>query len=217
MTSAPPYKILTTPPPRRSFPLPTSPESYFTGDLFDRLVLFLHKHCVTFTSIECVARGVDKAAALRDGPTLCVYVVQDDSVTRKPAQKKKEGYRRVKWNKGEERKELVVVKDGEADGGTHNGVGKGEETSDQEERSEGARGRNRQGEQHPGKQQTEELDHYVKEVARLFKKCQFAHEVPPEICFVEFVGVIIHEEPGRNTGTTGAWANGGVVGILRGS
>lgn len=135
---------------------------------------------------------------------------------RTPAQKK-EGDRRVKWNKGEERKESVVVKDWEADGGTHNGVGKGEETSDQEERSEGARGRNRQGGQHPGKQQTEELDHYVKEVARLFKKCQFAHEVPPEICFVEFVGVIIHEEPGRNTGTTGAWANGVVLGILRGS
>lgn len=137
-------------------------------------------------------------------------------MARRPARGKKEGDSRVKWNKGEERKELVVVK--EVEGETQNGVGKGEETSDQGEgQSEGARGRNRQGEQHLGKQQIEELDHYVKEVARLFKKCQFAHEVPPEICFVEFVGVVIHEEPGKNTGTTGAWANGGVMGLLRGS
>lgn len=145
-------------------------------------------------------------------------------MTRRLAQRKKEGDREVKWNEGEKMKRLAVVKEGEAEAEaeaeTQSGVGKGEETSDQEEegRSGGAHKRNRQGgEQHPKKQQSEELNHYVKEVARLFKKCQFAHEVPPEICFVEFVGIIIHEEPGRNSGTTGAWANGSVVGLLKGS
>lgn len=206
-------EILTTSPPRRSFPLPTSPESYFTGDLFDRFVLFLHKHCVTFTSIECVARGIDKATALRDGPTLCVYVVQNDSVTGGLAQRGNEGDEKVKKrNEGGMRKELVVKERKEAE--------EEAKVSDQErgwsEEVGGASEKHRQGE-HLGKQQTEELGHYAKEVAQVFKKCQFAREIPPEIRFVEFVGVVLHEDSGRNMGATGAWANTGVMGFLKGS
>lgn len=199
MASTPSCEILTTSPPRRSFPLPTSPESYFTGDLFDRFVLFLHKHCVTFTSIECVARGIDKATALRDGPTLCVYVVQNDSVTGRLVQRGNEGDEEVKKRKKAEEEAMAS----------------GQEREWSEEVG-GASEKHRQG-KHLGKQQTEELGHYAKEVAKVFKKCQFAREIPSEIRFVEFVGVILHEGPGRDMGATGAWANTGVMGFLRGS
>lgn len=222
MAPAPSYKVITASPPRRSFPLPTSPESYFTGDLFDRLVLFLHKHCVTFTSIECVARGIDKAAALRDGPTLCVYVVQNDSVAPRLARRVNEGDEGVKKNDGAGGGELVVVVK-EKGAGAQNGKEKERDvkTSDQEkgwsEEVGEASEKHRQGKQHLENQQTEELGHYTREVARVFKNCQFAHEIPPEIRFVEFVGVILHEDPGRNIGTAGAWMNGGIMGFLKGS
>lgn len=213
------YKVITTSPPRRSFPLPTSPESYFTGDLFDRLVLFLHKHCVTFTSIECVARGIDKAAALRDGPTLCVYVVQNDSVTRRLAQGVDEGDEKEKKNDGAEGRVVVKEKKAEAQNGKEKE--RDVETSNQEkgwsEEVGEASEKHRQGKQHLENQQTEGLGHYTREVARVFKKCQFAHEIPPEIRFVEFVGVILHEDPGRNMGTARTWMNGGVMGFLKGS
>ncbi|KAH0609009.1 uncharacterized protein H6S33_001237 [Morchella sextelata] len=73
----PKLRVITTQAPRRSFPLAYSPNSFFTGDLFDRLALFLHKHNTAFTSIDCVARGIDKATALADGPTICICVIQD--------------------------------------------------------------------------------------------------------------------------------------------
>lgn len=207
-------EILTTSPPRRSFPLPTSPESYFTGDLFDRFVLFLHKHCVTFTSIECVARGVDKATALRDGPTLCVYVVQNDSVTGGLVQRGNEGDEKVKKrNEGGWRKELVVVKERKKTG--EEAKASAQERGWSEEAGEA--GENPRQDENLGKQQTEELGHYAKEVAQVFKKCQFAREIPPEIRFVEFVSVILHEDSGKNMGATGTWANTGVMGFLKGS
>lgn len=201
------YKVITTSPPRRSFPLPNSPESYFTGDLFDRLVLFLHKHCVTFTSIECVARGIDKAAALRDGPTLCVYVVQNDSVTRRLAQRVNEEDEKEKNDGAEGR---VVVKEKKAETRNEKEKERDVKTSNQEKGWSEEVGV--ASEKH---RQTEGLGHYTREVARVFKKCQFAHEIPPEIRFVEFVGVILHEDPGRNMGTAGTWMNG--MGFLKGS
>lgn len=133
-----------------------------------------------------------------------MYVVQDDSATRK-----------VKGNEERGRKELVAV-DGKKEVESQNGVGEGEETGNQERGwSWGGSERRGQGEQYLKKQQTEEeeLGQYVKAVALLFAKCPFAHEVPPEICFVEFVGTILHEEPGKNAGTA---ANGSVMGFLKG-
>lgn len=79
----PKLRVMTTQAPRRSFPLAYSPDSFFTGDLFDRLALFLHKHNTAFTSIDCVARGIDKATALADGPTICICVLQDRAETGK--------------------------------------------------------------------------------------------------------------------------------------
>lgn len=79
----PKLRVITTQAPRRSFPLAFSPDSLFTGDLFDRLALFLHKHNTAFTSIDCVARGIDKATALADGPTICICVLQDRAETGK--------------------------------------------------------------------------------------------------------------------------------------
>lgn len=162
--------------------------------------------------IECVARGVDKATALKNGPTICVYVVKDaDS-----AKGLVEG--REALDEGKVKKEVVAVKevhvvkeerDGDGGGCEKQQLGKVEETN----------GKYVQGEHQVGMLQTEEekIGCYIEEVARLFRKCRFALEVPPEIRFVEFIGVIIHEDPGRIAVANGTWTNGGAMGLLAGS
>lgn len=136
-----------------------------------------------------------------------MYVVQDDSVARRLAQ-------------GGKDKELAEAKEKMVEVG--NGGGTEGEVSGQEKGRlnyvEEASEKYTQGEQHLEKQQTEEeqVSHYIKEVAQLFKECQFAYEVPPEIRSVEFVGVILQGDPSRNVGTTGVWTNGGVMGFLTG-
>lgn len=206
--TSPTYKILTTPPPRRSFPLLPSP-TFFTGDLFDRLVLFLHKYHIAFTSIECVARGVDKASALADGVTLCVYVVQGEYDD--------EGDEGVVLVKKEGGKGVVAVKEVK------------EEEEEEDEKEKGEKDVSGQEKEWPnpdtdpqhGKEQLklrkpqtseEQTNAYIEEVARLFYKSEFAKEIPREIRFVEFVGVIPPDDPGRTS-----TCNESVLGFLTGS
>lgn len=63
-----PLALRSTLPPRLSFPLANT--DYFTGELFDLIVIFLQKYGIEWHSIECVGRGVQSDAAL---PTICVF------------------------------------------------------------------------------------------------------------------------------------------------
>lgn len=124
---------------------------------------------------------------MSDGPTICVYVVQGAALTRKK-------------EKGAGVEKEVAGEEGKLSGGEVSGEGEWHE-----ERVVG-------GTSEEPLTEEEQIGQYVEEIARLFKKCQFAPEVPPEIKFIEFVGVIFHEDHGRTATPSGSWTNGGVWG-----
>ncbi|KAL7275083.1 hypothetical protein RUND412_001985 [Rhizina undulata] len=86
-TSAPrsstPVEIIATQAPRRSFPLRSPSNGYFTGRLYDELVLFLHKHHIGFRTIECVYRGTERSQARQQKPTICISTYSDPEEAKK--------------------------------------------------------------------------------------------------------------------------------------
>ncbi|KAF8473898.1 hypothetical protein BDZ91DRAFT_712788 [Kalaharituber pfeilii] len=64
-----PLSIRSTPPTRQSFPLPST--RFFTGALFDSIVIFLQKNAIEWQDIQCVARGIHPEVAI---PTICIYI-----------------------------------------------------------------------------------------------------------------------------------------------
>ncbi|KAI5786442.1 hypothetical protein DFH27DRAFT_603688 [Peziza echinospora] len=71
-----PLRIRTTPAPRQSFPLLST--TFFTGSLFDTLVIFLQKHSIEWHSIQCVLRGDHPSTAV---PTICISITSPDDMS----------------------------------------------------------------------------------------------------------------------------------------
>ncbi|KAF8424579.1 hypothetical protein EV426DRAFT_573802 [Tirmania nivea] len=68
-TRTTPLSIRCTPPSRLSFNLPS--KAFFTGSLFDSIVIFLQKYSIEWHDIQCVARGIHPDTAV---PTICIFI-----------------------------------------------------------------------------------------------------------------------------------------------